>query len=192
MDIKSVLIGIGIFFLTLFVVIYGISVFYPSPDYDDYCGNFYKTPQTLPNKEVCPQVCVPLYEVDDGECVFDDCGSGCGADNMNTFETLEECQERLENLTCFDRYDDAREIRARNVFFIAIPVGVLIIALGAFLFKLESVGGGLMAGGVGTLIYGSGGYWQYAENLIKFLISLIGLVILIFVAYKFNRKVGKR
>lgn len=187
MDIKSILIGIGIFFLTLFVVIYGISVFYPAVNYEDYCSKDYPAAK-LPKPDVCPTVCVELYEIQGDECVFNECGSGCGADNVTTFETLEACEEKLDSLTCRERYDDAREKRSRNIFFIAIPLGVLLLILGAFGFELESVAGGLMAGGVGTIIYGSGGYWQYADNLVKFLLSAIGLAVLIFVAYKFNKK----
>ena len=56
------------------------------------------------------------------------------------------------------------------------------------LFSLESVGAGLMGGGIGTLIYGAGGYWEYAEDWIRFLSSVIGLVVLIWFAYWWNKK----
>ncbi|MFH1311047.1 MAG: hypothetical protein ABIH65_01435 [Nanoarchaeota archaeon] len=82
--------------------------------------------------------------------------------------------------------------RSKKVFFLALPVGIAIVALGAFFFGLETVGVGLMGGGIGTLIYGSGAYWPYTLNWIRFLISLIGLVILIWLAYYFNKKFGKK
>jgi len=44
---------------------------------------------------VCPSVCVPLWEIRNGECIFNECGSGCGADNINTFDEKTECLKAL-------------------------------------------------------------------------------------------------
>jgi len=45
-----------------------------------------------------------------------------------------------------------------------------------------------VAGGAGTLVYGAGGYWRYADNWLKFVLSLVGLVALIIFAYWFNKE----
>jgi hypothetical protein len=50
------------------------------------------------------------------------------------------------------------------------------------------VGVGLMGGGIGTLIFGVGEYWSYADNWLKFIISLIGLIAIIGITYWFNSK----
>lgn len=44
--------------------------------------------------KVCPTVCVPLYELQDG-CKLNECGSGCGADNVNTFTNETDCRNRI-------------------------------------------------------------------------------------------------
>jgi len=219
MNLKNLVIGIAIIILTIFVTFYGINMFFPKPQYEDFCNNV----ATLPKG--CPAVCVPLYEIINGECVLTECGSGCGPDQINTFSDLNSCEEGLklsdqkkceiQNGTwirqeiqcikapcpqgycdtysvCNQEYNDVLKLRARNVFFIALPLGILIIALGALVFGLESVGVGIMGGGVGTLIYGSGAYWPFSENWIRFIISLLGLIILIWIAYWFNRKAGKK
>ena len=82
--------------------------------------------------------------------------------------------------------------RSKKVFFIALPLGILILCAGAFFFGLEAVGAGLMGGGVGTLIYGSGAYWPYTQNWIRFLLSLVGLIILIWFAYFLNKRLSKK
>ncbi|MDP3992461.1 MAG: hypothetical protein Q8P79_03085, partial [Nanoarchaeota archaeon] len=87
---------------------------------------------------------------------------------------------------------DALKERSKKVFFLALPIGIAIIALGAFFFGLEAVGAGLMGGGVGTLIYGSGAYWPYTQNWLRFLLSLAGLVILIWFAYFWNKRRKKK
>ena len=45
-----------------------------------------------------------------------------------------------------------------------------------------------MGGGIGTLIFGVGEYWSYADNWLKFIISLIGLIAIIGITYWFNSK----
>ncbi len=90
-----------------------------------------------------------------------------------------ECQKEL---------DDANRAHTRKIFFVALPLGIIIIALGAIIFGLESVGGGLMAGGVGIIIYGVQGFWQYADDWLKFVLSLAGLVVVIGLAYYANKR----
>ncbi|MEK6830091.1 MAG: hypothetical protein AABY15_08305 [Nanoarchaeota archaeon] len=217
MKIKGVILAIAIIVLTIFVTYYGINIFFPGANYDDYCG-------INAGAKACPAVCISMYEINSGNCTFVECGSGCGSDGINSFSTLELCKEGLklsdqkrceiQNGTwtsqkiecikapcpqgycdlyskCNQEFTDADRERSRNVFFIALPLGVLIIALGAFFFGLEVVGAGLMGGGIGTLIYGSGAYWPYTENWIRFALSLAGLIIVIWLAYYFNRKLGK-
>ena len=191
MEIKNIVLGIAIVILTTFVTIYGISIFYPVPQYEDFCPRDYPAVK-LPSQDVCPEVCIPLYEIESNECIFNDCGSGCGADNINTFETLEECQKRLNHLNCYEEYDEARKSRAKNIFYISIPLGILILVIGGFLFHLEAVGAGLMGGGVTTIIYGAGSYWRYGDDLFRFIISLIGLISLIYITYWFNKKHHKK
>ena len=43
---------------------------------------------------VCPTACVPLWTLSSGSCSLNECGSGCGADNMTTFKTQAECQSK--------------------------------------------------------------------------------------------------
>ncbi|HJZ19301.1 MAG TPA: hypothetical protein VJ208_04295 [Candidatus Nanoarchaeia archaeon] len=191
-NIKNIIFGIAILILTMFVSIYGINTFYEQPEYDDFCTNVrYPQPafdKTAPNEIICPAVCVEAYEIKNGQCVFNECGSGCGPDGVNSFDTLEQCGIVLDGKNCWELYDNALEKHSRNVFIIAVPLGILILAIGAYFFALEAVGVGLMAGGAGTLIYGSQAYWRFADNWIKFAISLVGLVALIAFAYWFNKE----
>jgi hypothetical protein len=191
MSLKNVVIGIAIMILTISVVVYGVNTFYKSPEYEDFCGER-GAPRPVDGREVCPAVCVELYEIRADECVFNNCGSGCGPNNETSFLTLAECEQGIPDTSCYELYDNAREKYSRNIFLIAIPLGIAIIALGALVFGLEAVGAGLMAGGVGIIFWGVGGFWQFAQDWLKFLLSLIGLAILIWLAYYFNQKFGKK
>ncbi len=193
MSLKNYVIGIAILILTIAVVIYGVNLVYDAPEYGDFCGG-HSVLKPSDNDIICPAVCVELWELDaeSGECVFNECGSGCGADGVTRFETKKQCEIVLGGDTCQSAYEEARENYSRNVFLIALPLGVLIIILGALAFGLESVGAGLMGGGVGVILWGIGGFWRFAEDWLKFFLSLIGLVVLIWLAYYFNEKLGKR
>ena len=175
MKIKEIVLGISIIVLTIFVTFYGINTIFPKPDYNDFC------PQVQTQELIDTQArCIELG----GQWTEDGYPRPVGEKNITGY-----CDR---DYTCRQEFDSAMKLRSRNVFFIALPIGVAIIALGAFIFGLEAVGAGLMGGGIGTLIYGSGAYWPYSENWIRFLISLIGLVLIIWLAYYFNKRWKKR
>jgi len=189
MGIKNVVIGIAIIILTFSVVVYGIGIFYDSPEYEDHCGEFRAKAINL-DREICPEVCVPYYSVAGDECVFNECGSGClSYENVGVFETLGACESEAG---CYDRYNEAREKYSKNLFLITLPLGILLIIGGAVFFGLEAVGAGLMGGGVAVILYGVADYWQYSGEVLKFILSLIGLVAVIWFAYRFNKKNGKK
>ena len=193
MQIKNIVLGVAIIILTMFVTVNGINTFYTSPEYSDFCSEGRPFPKLVGDDEerICPAVCVKMYEIKNNACVLNLCGSGCGPDGINSFDTSEQCEIVLDGKNCYDLYNDANKKYSRNVFLIALPLGILIIAFGAYLFALESVGVGLMGGGVGTLIFGAGGYWRYADEWLKFVLSLVGLVVLIFFTYWINQKLSK-
>ncbi len=169
MQIKNIIIGIAILILTMFVTIYGINTFYPKPQYEDFCerGIAQKIIQT------------------EQECIN-------AKGKWNSYENIKspEAQTGYCDITfeCNQNYDDARDTWTKNVFIIAVPLGIAIIALGAFLISLESVAVGLMGGGIGTLLYGTWGFFWEADDKIRFVISLIGLAVVIALAYYFNKK----
>ena len=193
MGLKNIIIGIAIIILTIAVAVYGVNTFYPSPEYEDFCSSVGK-PVSFNEKgeRICPAVCVEMYEIQNSACVFNECGSGCGANGVVSFGTLSECELALEGKYCYDLYEDANKVYSRNLFLIALPLGIIVIAVGALIFGLEAVGAGLMGGGVGIILWGVGGFWRFADDWLKFILSLAGLVVLIWLAYYFNRKFGKK
>lgn len=169
MDLKNVAIGIAIIILTSFVTIYGMDLLYPQVDYNTYCNMSNNV--FINNSQQCvaaggfwnPSMAAPK-PVDSGYCDL--------------------------QYYCSQAYNTASEARSRHIFFVALPLGIVIIVVGAIFFGLESVGAGLMGGGIVTLIYGAGGYWRYAQQWMKFGLSLLGLVAVIYFAYWFNKRKG--
>ena len=172
MKFKEVLLAVAIIVLTIFVAFYGINTFFPSPQYETFCAS----------------ANVKSAQVFETQKQLEDAGGQWTPQEIRCITTP--CPQGYCDLytQCNNDYQDAMKARSRNVFYLALPLGILIVLLGAFVFGLEPVGTGIMGGGVGTLIYGAGAYWPYGENWIRFLISLIGLVILVWFVYWFNRK----
>lgn len=194
MNIKNIIFGISIFILTISVSIYGTKSLYKAPEYEEFCSDIRSPIIGEEGTKVCPAVCVPMYEINETgrECVLNECGSGCGPDGVNTFKILVQCEIALSGKNCWDLYEEEKEAYSKNVFLIALPLGILIIVAGAVLFGLEFVGAGLMAGGVGVVFWGVGGFWPFAENWFKFILSLTGLIVIVWFAYHWNRKLEKR
>ncbi len=171
-SIKNLIFGVAIFLLTLFVGIYGINTFYSKgPDYKDFC------PMYLGNQTSCAESggnWIPgSTDVVSGKPI--PVGGYCDYDYTS----------------CQKKFDSADEKYWKTTFLIALPLGILVIGIGALLFGLEFVGAGLMAGGLGIMIYGVGGFWRFAQDWLKFSLSLIGLIILIWLGYWLNKKVRR-
>jgi len=86
------------------------------------------------------------------------------------------------------KYREVRNRWSRNVFFICLPVGLIALIVGIRL-KVQPVSGGLMGGGILTLIGGTGFYWEHLEEIVKFIALGIILIFLIWLGYK---KLGVR
>ena len=173
MHLKNIIIAVGIIILTISVGIYGVNTVYKSPDYNDYCAeaesNWY-----VNSSVQCEAV---------GGKWSNYIGPKTADSPVGYCDTA---------YTCRMQYDADQETYSRIVFLIALPLGVIIITFGALVFGLEAVGAGLMAGGVGIILWGVGGFWNFAEDWIKFLLSLAGLIVLVWLAYYFNKKFGKK
>lgn len=168
MGIKNFILGVAIAVLTIAVAIYGIHTFYPAPEYSDFCNDSYwgSLPET---EEICLDEggrwnTYPKYEA----------GQASGYCNTNYY--------------CSQEYSEIQKSWSRNLFYIGLPLGILIILLGTFVFKLDVVGAGLMWGGVITMIYSTWGFFLQSEQTMKFIISAIALALVIYFAYKFNGK----
>lgn len=96
---------------------------------------------TFKSQQVCTSVCVPLYILSNN-CALNSCGSGCGADNINTFSTEPECKAKLgTSQTQIDfKLSNIKHVRsgdltltqaltAYNVFGVALPIGLKVETL---------------------------------------------------------------
>ncbi len=82
---------------------------------------------------------------------------------------------------------DDEELYAMSLFIIACVAGIASITLGITI-NVESVGAGLIGGGVLSILYGAIRYMPYAENVIRVIFFGLALGALIWLGLKkFNR-----
>lgn len=169
--IKNIILSLTILILTTFVTIYGINTFYERPEYEDFCEEDFRPTKLMQTEQECLDV-DGKWNPQEIRCVTEPCPQGYCDITFN----------------CRQDYQDAREEWTKNVFIIAVPLGIIIIASSAFLIILEPVATGLMIGGILTLLYGTWGFFFQTNDKIRFIISLIGLAVVIALAYYFNKK----
>ena len=163
MGIKEVILGIVIAILLAMTIGYGINTFYEKPEYRDFCPNVYDKY----NESSCESA---------GGTWLNDSKNN----QTNVPRALNRCKEPEG---CSEEYNKAREKYSRNIFLITLPLGIAIVIIGAAVFGLEFIGAGLMGGGVLTILYGVTSYWRYSEDVLKFILSLLGLIIIIVFSY---------
>jgi len=168
MNTKNKVLGLAIMILAIFVYVYGVGTFYPEPNYTDFC-----------NKPVTAEF------IDDPVKCAEIGGEWIQSPNSDTGW----CDKDNE---CNNDYQTAKDQRNKAVFLFSIIIGLIGISGGMGLFKIEEVSLGMMAGGVGVMIYGILIFWAQSGALFRFLTSLVALSLLIYVAYVFNDKTGKK
>jgi hypothetical protein len=81
---------------------------------------------------------------------------------------------------CGQKYSDAQNGYARNIFIILIVLGALSLLVGVFLVRISpAVSAGLSYGGVLSFIIASARYWSAAGDFIRLGIVAVALVALV-------------
>jgi hypothetical protein len=92
---------------------------------------------------------------------------------------------------CSEGYDSARENYSKKMFILSLIVGVIVIVGSAVFININSVSGGLMFGSLMFVIYGTGSYWQYMNDWVRFVILGLALGVLIYVGYWLSSRESK-
>ncbi|HPD81878.1 MAG TPA: hypothetical protein PK357_02150 [Candidatus Pacearchaeota archaeon] len=163
MKIKEILLGIAIAIIFLMFCVFGMKLIYDAPKYEDYCDYNKITPVTYDKI------------------------------NLNDSELQEQAQAQQEEYEkCSKLYDEANKNYSKNMFIISLIFGVLLIAGCTIFIEISSISGGLMFGSLMFIIYGTGRYWDYMDDFMRFIIVGIALGILIYVAYWTNKRMNSK
>jgi len=161
---KSNLLAIAIVIVLTAFVFYGIFTFYNSPQYNNYCED--KSPRLIQTHESC--------EEEEGEWIEYPNPRINGELQNGYCDTYSKCSEE---------YNLDNNIYKKNVFMIAVIIGLIVLVGGLFISN-RSVSGGLMGGGILTLIIGILQYWSELGDALRFITLGVVLAILIFIGIK--------
>ena len=79
--------------------------------------------------------------------------------------------------------ESAQEQFEKHLYMVAVPLGLVAILVGAF-SRVQSIGSGLMIGGIFSITDGYVSYWSQLADWMRFLSLLAAFVVLLVVGYK--------
>lgn len=187
MNVKNLILGIGIVIVFALLLWYGFETFYPSPQYEEFCNNsmnMYALEQVKAGS-ICPTTNCTFSQQLQNET--DNCYAERGQPIYNYDE--KGCAVSLKKCDlCNKDFEEAMKKRGNFVFVFSLIVGIIVLLIGYFLLSLEPIGISIMASGVWALFYGAINNWRNLVSIWKFLLLLIAFILIIILAIKVNRK----
>lgn len=171
MNVKNLVLGLGIVIVFALVLWQGIEAFYPSPQYNEYCPERTSLISTQQQCEI------------EGGLWQEYSPKPTGTNETGYCDVYYYCNQE---------WQDAEKEHSKVVFFIALIVGIIALIAGYFILSIEPVGSALMASGVWAFFYGTVVNWRNFSNIWRFLLLLVALALLIWIALRSNRKHSKR
>jgi len=183
-NVKNIILGIGIVVIYALVLWQGIEAFYASPQYDDFCtaGRFdayYPTKPIAVGEPNCSfsrelQDKQNQCYADKGQPIFEYDDNGC----QIALKTCDYCQRD---------YDDALDQHSKIVFIVAIIIGVITLIVGYSFLSTEPVGSALIGSGIWAIFWGAAINWRNFSSIWRFSLLLVALILVVWFALRLNR-----
>jgi len=171
MDVKKIAMILAItVLLPLFVGLFTDAV-YQQPKYENYCNNSYEYP-VKPSPTNCSYIdtqAMNKCQVDGGmvDYTYDSAG----------------CQQFKSCNFCSKDFNNAQQVYNRNIFFVLLPVGLIVVILGLYLL-VDYLGAGLMFAGLIIMFYATIRYFSDMSKLLRALVILVELLVIMWIGYK--------
>ncbi|MAG27099.1 hypothetical protein CMI47_16300, partial [Candidatus Pacearchaeota archaeon] len=140
-NVKNIILGIGIVIVFALVLWQGIETFYPSPEYEDFCDES-KTSIVIEDQAQCEDI--------GGKWNADGIARPVRTVDGNELEVSGFCDR---DFTCREELDEARDRHSWAVFIISLIVAIVAVIVGYSLLSAEPVGSALIASGVWAIFY---------------------------------------
>ncbi len=175
MDVKKIAMILAItVLLPLFVGLFTDAV-YEQPKYEDYCNNsYYDYPKASP---ATPVVCPEVYASAEVQKCNNEKGMPEFSYDSNNCQVFKSCNY------CNVGYTDASQKYNRNIFFVLLPVGLIVVILGLYLL-VDYLGAGLMFAGLIIMFYATMRYFSDMSKVLRALVILIELLVIMWIGYK--------
>lgn len=174
---RNIILGLVIAVVFLLFSVYGTKLIFEEVEYSDFCESYpYEYPKVYTNcsyNESLNSLRQECYR---------------NKENAVSIYDAEGCEIGIRCDPCQMKFEEARENRSKSMFIITLIFSLIVIAISAFLIPVESVSGGLMFGSLMFIIYGTGSYWRYMDDWLRFIVLGAALGALIFIGYKLSRR----
>jgi hypothetical protein len=165
MNLKNIILGVGIVIVFALLLWQGIEAFYPSPDYENFCP-ISRTPIVIETQQQCEAI-GGQWNPYDGPKEPDASTGYCNRE-----------------FTCRQEYEDARDSHSQVVFYIAVIVGIIALLIGYFILSIEPVGSALIASGIWAFFWGTVSNWTNFTPMMRFVLLAVVFILLIWLAIR--------
>jgi len=182
MDVKKVAMILAItVLLPLFVGLFTDAV-YEEPEYNDYCnGSYYDYSKPM---IATPVNCTDTYSDPEVRKCYEAQANPEFTYDENGCQTFESCNY------CSSEFNDAKQKYNRNIFFVLLPIGLIIVIIGIYLM-VDYLGAGLMFAGLIVMFYATFRYFSDMSKTLRALVILIELLVIMWIGYmKIENKSG--
>lgn len=149
--------------MTVFFFAYALHVFYPEPENECY--------------EKYPYV--PAKVVDNAT-----------DDQRDAWEAEQE-EVREKNQQCYEDFELEQDRYGFVGFIILAVIAIVLMVVSMIYIGFESIGTGLLGGGIILLIYATARFWGDINQVIRLLVMAVGLGALIYIGHKYVDKKSK-
>jgi len=174
-SVISGLLIVGIAIISFLFILSAMRVLYERPNYGDFCKY-----QDKP---------YPYQRFDNENCTtiqYPNCGEGIVREEYDE----DGCIKEYKCDFCNTEYNKARENYSRNIFIIALIVGILLI-VGSSFIPVSTIQNGLFISAIITIIYGTGSFWDQLGKYMQLIFLGIALASVLILAYKTQEKLRK-
>ncbi len=179
-NVKNLVLGIGIIVVFALALWQGVEAFYPSPQYEKFCNTIPTPAPLIKTGAVCnsslnlqnqesrcyQQRGSPIYEYELNGCPL----------------SVKECD------LCNRDLEKAQDEHAKKAFYIALIVGLLALIVGYSILTIEPVGSALIGSGIWSFFWGTLANWRNLSSIWRFLLLLLALLLIIFITIRLNTK----
>lgn len=175
---------IAIVVLLVAFVNYGMSFFYPAPEYQDFCeGTQYtvSAPDELTTESACLEAEGKWTEYDSPRQV-----SSFRADQIGTTTVSGTCDQ---DYYCREEFEAADDLHDRNGLIIMLLIGLVVAVLGFLRRPSDVISTAASIAGVIIILSGLARFWDTANDWAQFLLLGSLLIAFIYIAiYRSNHE----
>ena len=175
MNVKNLVLGVGIVIVFALVLWQGFEAFYPTPLYEIFCNQTVFMGKTSP--VIAQQNCFVSQKIrnNGGLPVYGYDVTGCATE-------FKECN------FCNKEYEAAALSHSKIVFVISLIVAILAVITGYFVLSIEPVGSALMGSGIWAIFYGTVVNWRNFTTVWRFLLLFLVFIVLVWITLRLNKE----